>query len=124
MSPITVKPVARRGWRWLGMAFLTGLILLGLYPLLRYFWANSRYQSALTAAEHREFKTARENFDLCIREWPNNAEVRFQAGRAARREGDYEAAGQLLRDAKRLGWAGEAIELEQILALVQQRQHQ
>jgi predicted Zn-dependent protease len=103
---------------------LSALIFLGLYPLFRYLWVDSKYRAALAAADRRDFKTARDNLDVCIREWPNSAEVRFQAARSARRAGDFEAAALLLRDAKRLGWVAEAVELEEVLAIVQQRQYQ
>src|SRR5262249_38938630 len=116
MTALTGRPTAARRWKWLALAALMGLILAGLYPLSRYLWADSKYQSALAAAESRDFAAARADFDRCMREWPESAEVRFQAARCARRAGDFEAAGNLLRDAKRLGWVQEAIELESVLA--------
>jgi tetratricopeptide (TPR) repeat protein len=123
MSTLTGRPTAARRWKWLALAALTGLILAGLYPLSRYLWTDSKYQAALAAAERRDFVAARADFDRCMREWPESAEVRFQASRCERRAGDFQAAGNLLREAKRLGWVSEAIELESVLAAVQQGQH-
>src|SRR5438445_8922086 len=42
MTTMTVRPVARRSWRWLIVGGLAALILLGLYPLLRFLWVVSK----------------------------------------------------------------------------------
>jgi tetratricopeptide (TPR) repeat protein len=125
MTSLLNRPAAsRRRWRLLAFVVLSLVIAAGLYPLGRYFWADSHYHAALAAADRRDFEAARADFELCMREWPDSAEVRFQAARCARRAGDLDSAARLLRDAKRLGWVPEAIELEQALADVRQHGHQ
>jgi tetratricopeptide (TPR) repeat protein len=126
MTTLLSRPSAirRRRWRLLAFAVLSLVIAAGLYPLGRYFWADSHYQAALAAADRRDFDAARAHFDVCMREWPESAEVRFQAARSARRAGDLDSAARLLHDAKRLGWVPEAIELEQALTELRLHGHQ
>lgn len=125
MSTLANPPAAgsRRNWRLAALLVLAGIIAVGLYPLGRYVYADVHYQRALSAAERRDFDTARRHFDVCVSEWPTSAEVRFNAARAARRAGDLEAAARLIREAKKLGWVQEAIDLELALIDVQQRNH-
>jgi Tfp pilus assembly protein PilF len=113
-----------RGWRRLLLIVVLVLIAVGLYPLGRYIWASSHYRSALSAIDRKDFTEARRHLDVCCREWPNSEETRFIAARTARRAGDLEAAQRLLKDAQRLGWVPEEIELEQSLIAVQQNDYQ
>src|SRR5437867_11645778 len=92
---------------------------LALYPLGRYVWASVHYQRALSGIGRHDFVESRRQLDICIREWPNSAQTRFLAARTARRAGDLKEAQLLLKDAERLGWVPEAIELERGLISVQ-----
>lgn len=124
-TPTTVPLVHRKRLaRRLALAVLLGLIVLGLYPMGRYAWASIRYEQAQRAIARRDFPAARRYLDICAEEWPKSGEVRFLAARTARRAGDIEAAQRLLRDAERLGWVREAIDLERALIHVQMGQYQ
>jgi predicted Zn-dependent protease len=89
------------------------------YLVGRQGWASYHYRQGLSAAEKRDFASARRHLDICLREWPRSAETRFQAARVARRSRDFDSAQRLLREARKLGWVPEAIDLEQALIMVQ-----
>jgi predicted Zn-dependent protease len=95
----------------------------GLYPIGYYAVGEYRYHQALAAIERKDFAEARRYLDACIRQWPDSAETRFLAARTARRAGDLESAQRLLKDAERLGWVRDAIDLERTLLMVQSGNH-
>lgn len=123
-------PAAARTLRRGAVRLKTVLLLIilaalgaGLYPIGRYAVGEYRYHKALNAIERRDFAQARQYLDLCIQQWPDSAETRFLAARTARRAGDLEAAQRLLKEAERLGWVREAIDLERALIMVQAGNH-
>lgn len=116
-SPASIPPRSRI--RWIVLAVLLVLVGVGLYPAIRYALAERHRSRAIAAMDRRDFPTARRHLDHCLREWPDSAEVHFLAARAARREGDLDQAERLLKDAQRLGWVTQAIDLERALLRVQ-----
>jgi tetratricopeptide (TPR) repeat protein len=81
--------------------------------------AGWHWRRAAEAADRADWAAARRHLDACRAAWPESGEVRFAAARAARRAGDPDAAAADLRDARRLGWPAEAVQLEELLVQAQ-----
>jgi tetratricopeptide (TPR) repeat protein len=92
-----------------GSAFLAGNQL----------WAEYHYRAAQRALTRHDLAQARAHLALCLRVWPNSADVHFLAARAARRAGAYDEAEQHLRAYERLDGVPEALALERALSTVQ-----
>lgn len=124
MTTIAVPPPvrSRRPRRWF-LAGLAVVIAIGLYPIGRYAWASAHYRAALQAIERRDFNDARSHLNICLNEWPASGEVQFLAARTARRSGDLDEAQLRLKEATRLGWVPEAVNLERALIAIQSGQN-
>jgi tetratricopeptide (TPR) repeat protein len=106
-------------------ALVVGLVFVALgglvaYPIGRQLWAWQHYREAQRAVGRRDFQAARQHLARCLEVWASSAETHFEAARSARRAEDYTDADDELHEARRLGWAPEAIALEQALTRVQQ----
>src|SRR5262249_38875171 len=106
-------------FRAMALLVLAFILVLALYPLGRYIWATVHYQRALSAIDRRDFSDAHRHLAICWKEWPNGGQPRFLAARTAGRAGQWKESQQLLKDAERLGWVPEAIELERGLLAIQ-----
>ncbi len=104
--------------RWLRALLLACLVLAGaasVYGYARYQWRAAH--AALAADRTAE---AVDRLAFCLRVWPWSPEVRLWAARAARINGDMEAAeAHLHRCLKLNGGASEAVQLEFLLLRVQ-----
>jgi tetratricopeptide (TPR) repeat protein len=90
----------------IGFAGARGWSLLG----------TDRRLDAARAALHRgEIPAARKILDDCLRDRPESGEVTYLAARAARRDGDYRRASELLARCADLGWPEDATEFEKTL---------
>jgi predicted Zn-dependent protease len=117
----------RLPWVVIGVPALLGIVCFAGYAIIQYVRAETERRAAeplLEQYEHtgrRIFLTqGREHLQACLRLNSQNARLQFLAARAARRDNDDADAQTHLRQAERLGWVREAIELEQALTRVQQ----
>ena len=98
---------------------LLALIAVVAYPAVGYLRGSWHWRKAQTAIAARDFRSARDHLDACLRTWPESAETAFIAARTARRAGDFPAAARLLADARRLGWVQQQVVLEDALLQIQ-----
>jgi tetratricopeptide (TPR) repeat protein len=108
-----------RRYRLIGIVGL--LVVLGLagWFVAGQIQAWRYWRAGQTCLERDDAQSARRHLAHCVRAWPNSAEVRFLAARAARRCGELTEASQHLIRAAEYGWVKEAIDLERALARVQ-----
>ncbi len=95
------------------------LLLLGLALAGRHCWAYWHYREAQKALSLRDFAGAEQHFVQSLKVWSSSTEVHLKAARAARKAGDFEETGRLLRRFRELGGDAEAIHLEYLLVQVQ-----
>jgi tetratricopeptide (TPR) repeat protein len=101
---------------------LLGVIGYSVFLLGRHLWANAQLQAAQEALDRGQVAQARVYLLRCLRVHPEDPDVLFLLGRAARRAGDYDGAGDYLRRAKQAGGEPERIKLEWLLQDVQRGQ--
>lgn len=123
MTTNTSQPARRRWWKSAAMAALLVVVLVALYPVGRYAWASWHFHSATNALKRRDYDSARRHSDVCLSEWPNSGDVYFVAARTARRAGDLGEAQRLLREAQRIGYEPDQLELERGLLTAQSGQY-
>ncbi|MCI0457875.1 MAG: tetratricopeptide repeat protein [Gemmataceae bacterium] len=99
------------------VAVLCLLILVGFGWFVFYpSWMGSRHwQRAQEALEQFDLPRARDHLLDYLALHPGSAEGHFLLARTLRRADDYARANHHLKQAKRLGWIPELIELEQLL---------
>lgn len=73
------------------------------------------WRHAHAALDRLDLQGARHDLELCAAIWPDSGETHFQLARVTRRLGDFDAARADLREAKRLHWVDEQIQLEYLL---------
>ena len=113
----TKKALVRRPRRRLFLiALLVVLIGFGLYTGGRHLWGEYHLRLAYKALESREFAEARGHFAEYLKVWPDNAEIHLLAARAARRAREYDEAGRLLSQYRKLGGSAEYAQLERAMA--------
>jgi predicted Zn-dependent protease len=88
----------RRLVRLLAVAALLAGLALGAPHL----WAWHQLRAARADLGRHHTEEARARLDRCLRVWPKSAEAHLLASRAARQEGDLEAADRHLRESQRL----------------------
>jgi tetratricopeptide (TPR) repeat protein len=93
--PIRAARPRRRSRLWL---VLLGLVVLAAGGWFggRYAWASYHFRAADRAMERYEFDEALEEYERCLRVWPNSIPTRLQAARAARRGGRLDVASKHL----------------------------
>jgi tetratricopeptide (TPR) repeat protein len=87
-----------------------------IYPQLRAAW---HWREARQAIDHGDFHGAAESLRHCLAIWPSSAETHFLLARTARRAGDLEEARAQLNEARRLNFAADQIDLEDLLLQAQ-----
>jgi predicted Zn-dependent protease len=95
----------------LGLVALAG-IGAGVWMIVGESRINQRVRDAVAALDADDAGRARILLVEAAANRPESGEVQFLAARAARMDGDIAAARKHLSNAKRLGWVGEAIDLE------------
>ncbi len=119
---MSVPPPSPRWRRRRVVIALFCLLILGgltagvFYPS----WVASRHwQNAQAALGRFDLTGACDHLRAYLATTPSSAEGHFLLARTLRRAEDYSAANQHLREAERLGWIPELIELERLLQQVQ-----
>jgi tetratricopeptide (TPR) repeat protein len=98
------------------LVLVAGSVYFVLYP----FWAGSRHwRRAEQALANLDLARAGEHFRAYLALHPDSAEAHFALARTLRRAEDYSAANRHLREAARLGWLRELIDLERLLQEVE-----
>ncbi|MGL4421472.1 MAG: tetratricopeptide repeat protein, partial [Gemmataceae bacterium] len=92
-----------------------GLLSLGLYRIWASVSSNQKVRDAEVALDDRDYLRAKSLLEAAIIERPDSGQLHFLASRAARRQGDFKEARQLLKRSEELGWAEEAIKFERLL---------
>jgi tetratricopeptide (TPR) repeat protein len=100
----------------LGLGLLVALGLAGGW----YGLAEHRLRQAEQALQRHDHRTARQRLAEHLKLRPGHARAHFLAARVARRLGLYDEAAEHLKSCARLGWGPESVELERLLADVQQ----
>ena len=99
------------------LLLLTGLAYFIFYPAWR-GWRQ--WRQAQQALERLDFPEAASHLQEYLALRPHHAEAHFLLARTWRRAEDYSQAAHHLEQAARFGWIRELIELEDVLAKVQQ----
>jgi tetratricopeptide (TPR) repeat protein len=101
--------------------FLTLVALAGVavYTGGRHFWRQSQFRAVEQALERRDFSEARALLGECLKHWPQDAELRLLAARAARQDGDFAEADKQLELCQRLQGNQDGINLERVLLTAQ-----
>jgi tetratricopeptide (TPR) repeat protein len=115
-----VRRLGRRPRRALAVLLLLAVIGLALVPAGGALWRRHHYRAAEDAYRRREFVTAREHVDQCLRVWPRDPDARLLAARIARRAGAFDRAEQHLDAYARLVGAAPTLTLERLLLRAQQ----
>jgi thioredoxin-like negative regulator of GroEL len=109
---------SRRTQLVLAAAIAVGLALFA-YRAYRAAGAEYHYREAAAAASRDDQPAARRHLAACLAERPDSGELNFLMARAARRDGDYSAAGKFLKLAEAGGWSPEAVRIEKTLLRAQ-----
>jgi tetratricopeptide (TPR) repeat protein len=110
----------RRPGRTLAVLLLLPVIGLALVPAGGALWFRSHYRAAERAFHKREFVTAREQIDQCLRVFPRDPDARLLAARIARRAGAFDRAQEHLDVYANLVGSGQTLTLERLLLRAQQ----
>lgn len=84
----------------------------GIYPQLNGY---RHWRHAQIALDRLDLPGARQDLEVCAAIWPESGETHFRLARVCRRTDDFNAARAELREAKRLHWVDEQIQLEYLL---------
>ncbi len=97
------------------------LVALGLsgWRLGRHYQAERRLDRARGALDEGRLRDARALLLTCLRDRPQDPDIHLLLARVARRDADFDAFGDYLRRAERLGAVPEQVELEWQLQAVQ-----
>jgi tetratricopeptide (TPR) repeat protein len=106
--------------RTLTALLLLAVIGLALIPAGGGLWVRYHYRIAEQAFRKREFVTAREHIDQCLRVRPRDAESRLLAARIARRAGDFDRAQAHLAAYAASGGSDKTVALERFLLHAEQ----
>jgi len=106
--------------RRLAILLLLAVTGLALVPAGGALWFRHHYRAAERAFHKREFVTAREQIDHCLRVWPRDPDGRLLAARIARRAGHFDQAQEHLDVYAKLVQSGPALTLERLLLRAQQ----
>jgi predicted Zn-dependent protease len=98
---------------------LLALVGLAVYSGGRRLWRDYQRRTVQKALDRRDFAEARGRLARCLQSWPEDAELRLLAARAARRDGDYEEADKQLGRCAQLGGDRETIALERAMLTAQ-----
>jgi tetratricopeptide (TPR) repeat protein len=96
------------------------LIILAVLGLGCHLWAHSEYRAAQRASAENEFLQSQRHFERCLKVWFLSSETHLQAGRAARRAGNFNEAADHFRACRRLAGDNDALDVEFKLLRVQQ----
>src|SRR5262245_14948015 len=95
-------------------------IALGVYYFgYRNWLANHSWREAEQSLAAGEFAGARDQLRACLSVWPRDARVHFAMAQSCRQLEEFDAAGDHLEQARRLGHAPTAVALEGALGEVQ-----
>jgi Tfp pilus assembly protein PilF len=94
-------------------------VVVGSLVLACHIWAWWQYRAGQEACARREFAQAQERFEQCSKIWFLSSGVNLQAGRAARRAGNLEAAASHLHAGQALGGPQDKLDRELALLRVQ-----
>ncbi len=97
---------------WRSRAVLAGLVVLVVLAG-PFAWAAYQAAAARSALARYHPEEARRRLDRCLGVWPLSVQTHLLASRAARQDGDFDAAERHLREAQELaGGSSDAIALE------------
>jgi tetratricopeptide (TPR) repeat protein len=93
-------------------ALTAAVVALAGLVLGCHLWARHHYRAAERALARRDAAAARGHAARCLQVWFWDADSHLLAARAARLAGDYDQTEACLRDCRRLGGDGGALDLE------------
>jgi Flp pilus assembly protein TadD len=119
-----LAPANRTGWLVRVVGAFGLVVLLGVSSWVAGWnlWADHHLRAARQAQERHDLAQARAHLELYLELRPNSAAEHFEAGRVARRTGDFDGMDRHLAAARKLGWPEQAIGDEATLAAVQRGQ--
>jgi tetratricopeptide (TPR) repeat protein len=90
--------LVRNPWRLAALLGVTAALVFVVPQAIAWY----HFRAGHSALEHYHTAVARAHFDACLKTWPSSAEGHLLAARAARRDGDLDAAQSHLQDCQRL----------------------
>src|SRR5262249_36188465 len=104
----------------IGRIILVTLSVVAVLGLVSHLWALWQYRTAQQAVTQRDFVTAQDRFEHCLKIWFLSSKTYLQAGRAARRAGKFDDAAKLLQQSRSFGGDEETLDVEFKLLRAQQ----